>query len=124
MYTVKRHIEYDFVQGMVLEKTDDVILCRWDASFGRMGSLEGLFFTTRADVEKLQSETVNFGEVLGKHSDVEYDIHEDDFEFIELDSNAVSIIFDKLAGEDGTISGYNPIATYLLYEAENPTEED
>ena len=40
----------------------------WDC--GRMGELDGLFVATDEVIEIIVGKVVNFGEVLGKHSDV------------------------------------------------------
>lgn len=37
---------------------------------GRQGELVGVFVATEEEIERLKGVTVDFGEVLGKHSDV------------------------------------------------------
>lgn len=73
----------------------------------RAGSLEGLFVATEAEVDNLYGKEVDFGEVLGKHSEVVLEI---DPEMIERqyfnEENVQTII--RLFGS-GTISGYNPL---------------
>jgi exosome complex RNA-binding protein Rrp4 len=57
---------------------------------GRMGDLNGVFEATPNQIQELMGKKVNFGEVLGKHSDVSVVIDEncvvhltDDEEFIK-----------------------------------------
>lgn len=76
----------------------------WDC--GRMGSVEGLFVTTRDELAAGYGKRVYFGEILGKHSEVygvlqakDITIESDDQEFID---KLVSLL-----GEH--ISGYNPL---------------
>jgi hypothetical protein len=49
------------------------ILVRFELDYGRQGSVDGLFVTTREWMEALTGVTVYFGEILGKHSEVYVD---------------------------------------------------
>ena len=80
-------------------------LYSFELDWGRMGSLEGLFIAEEKDVKDIIGKNVQFGEVLGKHSDV-YDIMtEDMFAEIELPENVVKMLEEKIGS---TLSGYNP----------------
>lgn len=47
-------------------------LWKFSEDYGRMGDVEGLFIATEEEIDKfLNKRTVFFGEVLGKHSDVD-----------------------------------------------------
>jgi len=77
---------------------------RYYEDFGRMGDLEGIFVATEEEISNAP-ETVYFGEVLGKHSDVYSDewkkhitVLTDDQEFI------ARALFYGLCG-----TGYNPL---------------
>lgn len=73
---------------------------------GRMGELEGIFAATEEEIDKAVGETVNFGEVLGKHSDISFRLEKDHFELLTGDQD-----FIKKATEYKLIpSGHNPLS--------------
>jgi hypothetical protein len=82
----------------------------WDC--GRNGDLEGLFVATEQEIQILIGKHANFGEVLGKHSEIYGTIEEDDIEKIDLDSKAIEKVI-LILGE--TWSGYNPL-DYVRYD--------
>lgn len=92
---------------------------------GRMGDLSGMFVCDKAELEKLYDKTVYFGEVLGKHSDVEIDVTTENLT-VKTDDQDFIAKFIEIMG-DGTISGYNPF-DYIdedeLNEDEEEEEED
>lgn len=45
-------------------------LYRFDLDCGRSGDVEGIFLATEREVEAAYGRTCNFGEILGKHSEV------------------------------------------------------
>ena len=81
----------------------------WD--YGRGGSVEGIFIAPEAEVKKAIGMNVYFGEILGKHSEVQGVIEEKDLKQITDDKHVIKIIKDHLNG--GT--GYNPLH-YLVCE--------
>lgn len=84
----------------------------WDC--GRMGSVEGLFITTKADLNKAYDKYVYFGEILGKHSEVCGTLERSDVEFVSEDQDFIQKL-EELLGSD--ISGYNPL-DYIQDEEE------
>ncbi len=75
--------------------------------FGRNGEIDGMFIAESDNVENIIGKNVDFGEALGKHSDVQvvmeesyFTILSDELDFIEK--------FEKIIGT-GSISGYNPL---------------
>jgi hypothetical protein len=92
---------------------------RWETSFGRMGTLDGVFFDDCRLVQHLANVHVHFGEVLGKHSDIGYMFDPEDFEEIELDVATRTMLYNKLTQ---SVAGYNPIATYLEHLSERDDE--
>lgn len=56
-------------------------LWKW-SQWGRGGELSGLFVALPEHVEKMNGRTVHFGEVLGKHSDVEVTFDPGDIEAV------------------------------------------
>lgn len=83
----------------------------WDC--GRQGVLNGLFVATEQEAQELIGQQVNFGEVLGKHSEVYGDIEEGEIIKVDLDSKTVEKV-TKIIG-DSTWSGYNPLE-YVSYK--------
>ncbi len=82
----------------------------WDC--GRAGSVEGLFIAEEDFVNKHIGNSVYFGEILGKHSEVEGTMDEDDLKIIDIPNNVVELLEEKLGK---TISGYNPLES-MMYE--------
>ena len=73
----------------------------------RDGSLEGLFICTEKELGGLNSVTVHFGEVLGKHSDVSSDtVYEN---CVVLSSNQDALRDLEVLFGRKTISGTNPL---------------
>lgn len=84
----------------------DLVLAKFYWNCGRMGDVEGIFFTTKEDIQKAIGKTVYFGEILGKHSEVYGTLHEKDIEILIDDHALVNILKEKLV--NNTVSGYNP----------------
>jgi len=99
-------------------------LYKFECDFGRMGSLEGLFIATEQEVKSAIGKDVQFGEVLGKHSDVGGTLEDGDIvEVSVLQSTVVDL--EKNVGVN--IGGYNPL-DYISYECsvcgDNMTAQD
>lgn len=73
----------------------------WDC--GRMGSLEGIFVTTEAQIANLIGKTIDFGEVLGKHSEISGTLEKDDLKLITRNPE-----FIELFEQHEMFTGYNP----------------
>lgn len=73
---------------------------------GRMGDLDGLFIADDSDVEKLIGKNCYFGEVLGKHSEIQGELKVGDFIIKTNDQDFIEKLEKYLGGS--TISGYNP----------------
>lgn len=86
---------------------------------GRMGDLEGLFVTDKAELEGAYGKHVYFGEVLGKHSDISGSLETEDITILSEDQDFIEK-FEKIVG-GGTISGYNPLE--FIYEEDEEEEE-
>ena len=73
-------------------------LYRYYEDYGRMGSIEGLFFLTDEEAEKYKkhSGAVRWYELLGKHSDGCFSFSDDTLEVIELPEDAVATLYEKL----------------------------
>lgn len=73
---------------------------------GRAGNLEGLFIATQEEVDNAIGKQLYFGEVLGKHSDVEGELEEHEVKLISNDQDKV----EWLLGVCGySVSGFNPL---------------
>lgn len=91
---------------------------RFKCDCGRMGKLEGIFIADSTDVKNLIGSSVNFGEVLGKHSEVCGEIEEHEIELVTDDEKCVEMFeFFNLA------TGYNPF-DYLENEEDMEEEAD
>lgn len=77
---------------------------------GRMGSLESVFVADDSEIDMIMGKTIYFGEVLGKHSDINITITSDCIELLTDDKTFVDK-FVEIMG-DGTISGHNPVEYY------------
>lgn len=96
---------------------------KWDC--GRMGDLTGMFVADSADVKNIIGKRVYFGDVLGKHSDVEGTVKSVDFT-LETDDQEFIAKFEDIFGEDFA-TGYNPLDYYDPldeYDFDEYEEED
>jgi hypothetical protein len=95
------------VQPIITTTPAPRILVRFYEDFYRNGELEGLFITTKPELERLYGKVLYFGEVLGKHSDVSLLIEPRQFTLKSEDQAFI----DQLADVCGTdISGLNPFS--------------
>lgn len=94
---------------------EEKILVKWGWGF-RGGVVEGLFVTTQSELNKAFGQEVYFGEILGKHSEVEGVLEEHEFEIISTDKAFVEQ-FQSIVG----YFGYNPL-DYISEEDEEDEE--
>jgi hypothetical protein len=87
------------------------------ADCGRMGSLDGLFIATQEEVDKAIGKYMYFGEVLGKHSDVQGELEAHEVTLVSEDTEKVEWL-EGLLGS--SVSGFNP----LDYIQDSDEEED
>jgi len=71
-----------------------------------------MFVATEQEVQNVIGKHANFGEVLGKHSEIYGTIEENEIEKVDLDSKTVEKV-SFILGE--TWSGYNPL-NYVHYD--------
>ena len=81
------------------KQAEAALIWRWSWSM-RGGDLESVFTATRAEVEELYGQYIVFGEVLGKHSDVQGTLEADEFEVLSEDPQLVEL-FRKHVGSTG-----------------------
>jgi hypothetical protein len=95
----------------------DKILVRFEIDYDRQGSVDGLFVTTKEQMEALSGVNINFGEILGKHSEVWID----DFNWTEFctvltdEQDKIEFLIDLLGWN---ISGYDPSDYYNITESD------
>lgn len=87
-------------------------IVRYFKDLDRIGELEGLFILNgRKEIDDLVDKTIEFGECLGKHSDIIVDLSKDDYEIVTEDQEFIEK-FIEIMGTSGTISGLNPVEYY------------
>lgn len=99
---------------------EDKLLVKFHVSCGRMGSLDGLFICTPAERESMIGVCTHFGEVLGKHSNIEVVLKEEDLVILSADQEKVCWLLG-LSGS--TVSGFNPL-DYHEEDEEDDEEND
>lgn len=95
-------------------------LYRFYVDCGRMGSLEGLFIATQGEVNRAIGKEAYFGEVLGKHSDVQGVIEAHEIELVSNDQEKVEWLLSILGYN---VSGFNPL-DYISQEDEEEDEDE
>lgn len=98
-------------------------LIRMHVSCGRMGNLCGLFICTEEEfLPFVQGRAIYFGEVLGKHSEIEAEIKVGKtLEVISIDQDLIDRLLGCFSGP--TLSGENPVI-YLRDQEEAARECD
>ena len=82
---------------------------------GRMGSLDGLFIATQEEVDKAIGKYMYFGEVLGKHSEVEGTLEASEVTLVSSEQDKVQWLYELLGSD---VSGFNPLS-YIQGNDEN-----
>lgn len=75
--------------------------------YGRSGEIEGLFAASEEDITGSYGRDVYLGEVLGKHSDVCFELEESMITKLDVSPDIVQTIVAAVG--DVTLSGYNPL---------------
>ena len=86
--------------------SNELKLWKFDICFGRAGDIAGLFIATEKEVDFLIDRNIDFGEVLGKHSEVYHQFTKEDLKIIDVSSSTVQELLKAV----GTryINGSNP----------------
>jgi hypothetical protein len=87
------------------------------ADCGRQGNLDGLFIATQEEVDNAIGKYMYFGEVLGKHSEVEGTLEANEITLVSEDREKVEWLLGILGN---CVSGFNP----LEYIREDDEDED
>lgn len=64
--------------------------------FGRMGSIESLFFSSQDELEALQNYRIEWDELLGKHSDGRFDFTDRCVQEIVLPEDVIKVLYENL----------------------------
>jgi hypothetical protein len=99
----------------IIKEINMKVLARFYWDYGRMGELNCIFIAEEEDVYNLIGKEIYFGEVLGKHSEVEGTIEERDITIISEDQDFINKCEEVFGSK--TISGYNPL-NYIEEEEE------
>ena len=103
-------------------------LYRFNLDCGRMGELEGLFVADSRLVDKLIGVEVDFGEILGKHSEICCELEKENLTVLATNQLDINILFSITKVKPGrrelsvTICGHNPLKH--LEEMEIDFDED
>lgn len=87
---------------------------------GRQGSLDGLFIATQEEVDKAIGKEMYFGEVLGKHSDVQGILEAHEITLVSTDQDKVQWLLELLGTN---VSGFNPLE-YISQDDEDYDEDE
>lgn len=73
-------------------------LYRYYEDYGRMGSIEGLFFISDERLEKYKeySSSLYWDELLGKHSEGQYNFSDDTLTLIDIPEEAAEVLREHL----------------------------
>lgn len=87
---------------------------------GRQGSVEGLFIADEEVVAKAIGEEIDFGEILGKYSEIYGVLEEGDIEEVIVSDITIEEMEQVLGAN---ISGYNPL-NYITYTCSRCGDKD
>ncbi len=102
------------IQASRLDPPKRKDLYRFSVYCGRMGELEGHFFASEEEIAEIETRSIYFGEVLGKHSEIVADPGEINFTRYELSEEAEKAIIEVF----GTYSGHAGSVLETLNEEE------
>lgn len=105
---------FHVVEEVAASPAPEPILVKFHHDFGRMGDLDGLFICDRAEYNAALGKTADFGEALGKHSEIFCVVDRGNMTVVSTDAARIAWLEGIIGAK--TISGYNPL-DYLI-EAE------
>jgi hypothetical protein len=94
-------------------------LIQFYADCGRMGDLEGVFIDTEENLREIIGKKVDFGECLGKHSEIIIEMEESMFTLTTLPEDVIGLL-----EEVKITSGFNPITEWEYYREDREAEEE
>lgn len=91
-------------------------LYRYEQDFGRMGSLDGMFFATDEEYDRFMGREGYASDILGKHSEVYLEFSEETIEEIPLSETTIEEMFDVLGAH---VSGETPLDFFDQWDDED-----
>jgi hypothetical protein len=100
------------------------VLAKMSLDCGRMGVLSGLFICEEIDLAPfVEGKTIYFGEVLGKHSEIELDVELGyGLAIVSRDQDLIDRLLQIFHKE--TLCGHNPLSYLKSMEESAMWEED
>lgn len=77
-------------------------LYKFYKSFGRMGELEGLFVASDEEIKHLKGKALDFGEALGKHSEICFAFEKSQIKLVTEDQDFIEKFKEILPNGVGT----------------------
>lgn len=96
-------------------------LYRYYEDFGRMGSLEGMFFATDEQYDYFMGRDAYESDILGKHSEVELSFNDETVEEVKLSETTIEEMFEVLGSH---VSGISPLEYFEQWEEEDSENQD
>ncbi len=94
-------------------------LWKFNWYMGRGGDVEGVFVATQEEIDEAVGKNVYFGEICGKHSEVQGTLEAKDLTEITDEATVIAIVKEHLDGG----MGYNPLSYVRCEHGCNPQEE-
>jgi len=96
-------------------------LYRYEEDFGRMGSLDGMFFATDDEYTYFMGKTIWENDILGKHSQVQLDFDKTTVTEVKLSQTTIDEMFAVLGSH---ISGISPMDYFDQWQEEDEESDD
>lgn len=84
--------------------SDERKIFRYDIDYGRGFCVEGMFVGTDKEIEQICKQTVHFGEICGKHSEMSVDFEPGDFSVVPATEEIISWFVENVG-----LTGHNPL---------------
>jgi hypothetical protein len=94
-------------------------LWKFNWYLGRGGDVEGVFIATQEEIDAAVGKRVYFGEICGKHSEVQGTLEAKDLKEITDDETVIAIVKEHLDGG----MGYSPLDYITCEHGMNLAEE-
>ena len=104
--------------------SDHLILVHFMQDFGRMGDIECLFITTPDRLAKTEGRTIYLGEVLGKHSNINVEMDDDNTRIISDDQEKIKWLQSLMMAGNRKDVSILPIGWNLVEYAEEQMAEE
>jgi len=96
-------------------------LYRYEQDFGRMGSLDGMFFATDEEYDRFMGREGYASDILGKHSEVYLEFSEETIEEVPLSETTIEEMFEVLGAH---VSGVTPLDFFEQWDEEDEAIAD